>query len=55
MMVVARGLSALEKYISRINGSGKTRTSIIFSSLIRSRCLVPPGWQRKAGRPLPPA
>lgn len=50
MMVVARDLPALEMFISRINGFGETRTSIILSSPIRRRGLVPPGRQRQAGR-----
>ncbi|MDD3784999.1 MAG: Lrp/AsnC ligand binding domain-containing protein [Hydrogenophaga sp.] len=46
--VVARSLPDLERFISTINGYGETRTSIVFSTPIPRRGLVPPGTLRRA-------
>lgn len=46
--VVARSLEALEQFLSSINGYGETRTSIVFSTPIARRGLVPPGTPRPA-------
>lgn len=46
--VVARSLPDLERFISTINGYGETRTSIVFSTPIPRRGLVPPGTSRRA-------
>lgn len=46
--VVARSLEALEQFLSSINGYGETRTSIVFSTPIARRGLVPPGAARPA-------
>jgi Lrp/AsnC family leucine-responsive transcriptional regulator len=46
MTVVARDLPDLERFLASINGFGETRTSIVFSTPIPRRGLVPPGSQR---------
>jgi len=46
--VVARSLEDLERFLSSINGYGETRTSIVFSTPIARRGLVPPGSARPA-------
>ncbi len=46
MTVVARDLPDLERFLASINGYGETRTSIIFSTPIPRRGLVPPGTAR---------
>lgn len=46
LTVVARDLADLERFLSSINGFGETRTSIVFSTPIPRRGLVPPGSQR---------
>jgi Lrp/AsnC family leucine-responsive transcriptional regulator len=56
MTVVARDLADLERFLASINGYGETRTSIVFSTPIARRGLVPPGTERQAssggtGRP----
>lgn len=43
MTVVATGLADLERFIGTINGYGETRTSIVFSTPIKRRGVVPPG------------
>ena len=43
MTVVARDLPDLERFLGTINGYGETRTSIVFSTPIPRRGLVPPG------------
>lgn len=43
MTVVATGLADLERFIGTINGYGETRTSIVFSTPIERRGVVPPG------------
>lgn len=43
MTVVARDLADLERFLGTINGYGETRTSIVFSTPIQRRGLVPPG------------
>lgn len=43
MTVVAEDLAALERFLASINGWGETRTSIVFSTPIARRGLVPPG------------
>lgn len=43
MTVVATGLADLERFIGTVNGYGETRTSIVFSTPIERRGLVPPG------------
>lgn len=43
MTVVARDLHDLERFLGTINGYGETRTSIVFSTPIPRRGLVPPG------------
>lgn len=43
MTVVAPDLEALERFIGTINAYGETRTSIVFSTPIPRRGLVPPG------------
>jgi len=47
MTVVATDLQHLERFIGTINGYGETRTSIIFSTPIERRGLVPPGTARR--------
>lgn len=47
MTVVARDLPDLERFLASINGFGETRTSIVFSTPIARRGLVPPGTQRR--------
>ncbi|AYD62532.1 Lrp/AsnC family transcriptional regulator [Achromobacter sp. B7] len=42
MTVVATGLADLERFIGTINGYGETRTSIVFSTPIERRGVVPP-------------
>lgn len=42
MQVVARSLADLERFIATINVYGETRTSIVFSTPIARRGLVPP-------------
>lgn len=46
MTVVARDLTDLERFLASINGYGETRTSIVFSTPIPRRGLVPPGSAR---------
>lgn len=46
MSVVARDLADLERFLASINGFGETRTSIVFSTPIPRRGLVPPGSSR---------
>lgn len=48
MTVVARDLPDLERFLASINGYGETRTSIVFSTPIARRGLVPPGSDRQA-------
>lgn len=48
MTVVATGLADLERFIGTINGYGETRTSIVFSTPIARRGLVPPGSARRS-------
>lgn len=43
MTVVARDLPDLERFLGSINSYGETRTSIVFSTPIPRRGLVPPG------------
>jgi Lrp/AsnC family leucine-responsive transcriptional regulator len=49
LTVVARDLADLERFLASINGFGETRTSIVFSTPIPRRGLVPPGAQRQVG------
>lgn len=44
--VVARSLGDLERFLASINAYGETRTSIVFSTPITRRGLVPPGASR---------
>jgi Lrp/AsnC family leucine-responsive transcriptional regulator len=46
LTVVARDLPDLERFLASINGFGETRTSIVFSTPIPRRGLVPPGTTR---------
>jgi len=46
LTVVARDLADLERFLASINGFGETRTSIVFSTPIPRRGLVPPGTVR---------
>ena len=46
LTVVARNLEDLERFLASINGYGETRTSIVFSTPIPRRGLVPPGSTR---------
>lgn len=46
LTVVARDLPDLERFLASINGFGETRTSIVFSTPIPRRGLVPPGTAR---------
>lgn len=48
MTVVATSLADLERFIGTINKYGETRTSIVFSTPIARRGLVPPGTARRA-------
>lgn len=43
MTVVTRDLEDLERFLASINSYGETRTSIVFSTPIPRRGLVPPG------------
>jgi Lrp/AsnC family transcriptional regulator, leucine-responsive regulatory protein len=45
--VVVRDLLDLERFLASINSYGETRTSIVFSTPIARRGLVPPGTSRK--------
>jgi Lrp/AsnC family leucine-responsive transcriptional regulator len=47
MTVVARDLADLERFLATINAWGETRTSIVFSTPIPRRGLVPPGSPRR--------
>jgi Lrp/AsnC family leucine-responsive transcriptional regulator len=46
LTVVARSLEDLERFLASVNGYGETRTSIVFSTPIPRRGLVPPGGTR---------
>ena len=46
LTVVARSLEDLERFLGAIIGYGETRTSIVFSTPIARRGLVPPGGAR---------
>ena len=46
MTVVTRSLEDLERFLASINSYGETRTSIVFSTPIPRRGLVPPGTSR---------
>jgi Lrp/AsnC family transcriptional regulator, leucine-responsive regulatory protein len=46
LTVVARDLVDLERFLASVNGYGETRTSIVFSTPIPRRGLVPPGTSR---------
>ena len=46
LTVVARDLADLERFLASINAWGETRTSIVFSTPIPRRGLVPPGTHR---------
>jgi Lrp/AsnC family leucine-responsive transcriptional regulator len=46
LTVVSRDLEDLERFLASINSYGETRTSIIFSTPIARRGLVPPGTAR---------
>ncbi|WP_295378527.1 Lrp/AsnC family transcriptional regulator [uncultured Pseudacidovorax sp.] len=46
MTVVAPSLPELERFLGTINGYGETRTSIVFSTPIERRGLVPVGSRR---------
>lgn len=46
MTVVTRSLEDLERFLASINSYGETRTSIVFSTPIPRRGLVPPGSTR---------
>ena len=46
MTVVTRSLEDLERFLASINSYGETRTSIVFSTPIARRGLVPPGTSR---------
>lgn len=48
MTVVATGLADLERFVGSINAYGETRTSIVFSTPIERRGLVPPGTAKRA-------
>ncbi len=48
MTVATTGLADLERFIGTINGYGETRTSIVFSTPIERRGLVPPGTAKRA-------
>jgi len=47
MMVIARDLSDLERFIGTINDFGETRTSIVYSTPIPRRMVVKPGTIRR--------
>lgn len=47
MTVVAPSLPELERFLGTINGYGETRTSIVFSTPIERRGLVPVGSRRE--------
>ncbi len=47
LTVVARDLEDLERFLASINSYGETRTSIVFSTPIERRGLVPPGTTRR--------
>ncbi len=47
LTVVARDLEDLERFLASINSYGETRTSIVFSTPIARRGLVPPGTSRR--------
>lgn len=47
MMVIARDLGDLERFIGTINDFGETRTSIVYSTPIARRIVVKPGTSRK--------
>jgi Lrp/AsnC family leucine-responsive transcriptional regulator len=47
LTVVARDLEDLERFLASINSYGETRTSIVFSTPIARRGLVPPGTSRE--------
>lgn len=51
LTVVARSLPDLEVFIGTINPYGETRTSIVFSTPIERRGLVPPGSSNRAPAP----
>ena len=46
LTVVTQGLEDLERFLASINVYGETRTSIVFSTPIPRRGLVPPGASR---------
>jgi len=46
LTVVTRDLEDLERFLASINSYGETRTSIVFSTPIPRRGLVPPGTSR---------
>lgn len=46
MTVVARDLADLERFLGSVNPYGETRTSIVFSTPIARRGVVPPGTTR---------
>lgn len=46
MTVVATSLADLERFLGSVNGYGATRTSIVFSTPIARRGLMPPGAPR---------
>lgn len=48
MMVIARDLGDLERFIGTINDFGETRTSIVYSTPIARRMVVKPGMSRKS-------
>ena len=47
IIVVARSLGELERFLGTINGYGETRTSVVFSTPIERRGIVRPGYDRK--------
>ena len=47
MMVIARDLGDLERFIGTINDYGETRTSIVYSTPIARRMVVKPGTTRR--------
>lgn len=49
LTVLARDLADLERFLGAINGYGETRTSIVFSTPIPRRSVVPPGRPRAPG------
>ena len=48
LTVVVQDLEHLERFLASINAYGETRTSIVFSTPIPRRGLVPPGTTRSA-------